>query len=189
MKIIAIFEPVENALLSVQYDDKELHEWKDLIDCWTNVHYLRTFFKKNERILNGEFYGGITVKDAVTRTLKEAKILEKTILELAKNGKSDKKETLQTIFIPLNNNEVKITQHQQTKAKLPNKKASWLRVYAIRISENLFVISGGGIKLTHWMDESDHLKIELEKLEITKKYLIDKDVLDEDDYETLEISL
>jgi hypothetical protein len=37
------------------------------------------------------------------------------------------------------------------------------------------------------MNERDHLKKELQKLEITKKYLIDNDLFDESDYEYLEL--
>lgn len=50
---------------------------------------------------------------------------------------------------------------------------SWLRIYAIRVDVNLFVISGGAIKLTPTMNETDHLILELDKLEITKQYLLD----------------
>ena len=75
--------------------------------------------------------------------------------------------------------------HQKTKVKGQHKK-SWLRIYAIRIAPNLFVIAGGGIKLTHKMEDSEHLKIELTKLEITKNYLKSVGLLDENDYELLE---
>ena len=50
---------------------------------------------------------------------------------------------------------------------------SWLRVYALRVDTNLFVITGGAIKLTETMNDRDHLKLELKKLRISKKFVID----------------
>ena len=40
---------------------------------------------------------------------------------------------------------------------------SWLRIYAIRIG-NVYVITGGAIKLTHLMEERPHTQKEIEKL-------------------------
>lgn len=46
-------------------------------------------------------------------------------------------------------------------------KPSWLRIYAVRLDTNLFLISGGAIKLTKNMDKP-HLQNELRKLDITR---------------------
>ncbi|MGB5926872.1 MAG: hypothetical protein WBH03_01795, partial [Cyclobacteriaceae bacterium] len=48
---------------------------------------------------------------------------------------------------------------------------SWLRIYAVRLDINLFVVSGGGIKLTPTMNEREHLLKELRKLEVAVQYL------------------
>lgn len=63
---------------------------------------------------------------------------------------------------------------------------SWLRIYAIRIAKNIYIISGGAIKLTQKMNNDD-LRLELNKLEITKQFLIDKGLFDEYDFEYLEL--
>lgn len=63
------------------------------------------------------------------------------------------------------------------KAKGLNK-PSWLRIYAIRLDANLFVVSGGAIKLTETMNERAHLIQELRKLELTKAYLLDEEQAD-----------
>ena len=49
-------------------------------------------------------------------------------------------------------------------------KPSWLRIYAIRINTNVFMVSGGAIKLTQSMNERPHLIQELEKLDVVKNY-------------------
>ena len=186
MKIINIFVLVEESLLAVQYDEKESDELSYLMNCWTDVDYLKSFFSENKRFLTSGFSGNITINEAIQFTLEEAERLETAILEKAVQGKTDSANTLQTLFKPLNNNEYAIPLHQKSKLK-GNRRKSWLRIYAIRIGSNIFVISGGAIKLTQLMEESEHLKLELQKLEITKNYLKDLGVLDEDDYELLEI--
>jgi hypothetical protein len=71
---------------------------------------------------------------------------------------------------------IRIDDFEKNKVKGLNN-PNWLRIYAIRLDTNLFVISGGAIKLTPTMNDRTHLLMELEKLNITQKYLRD----DEDD--------
>ncbi|MEI7502685.1 MAG: hypothetical protein WCJ61_05330 [Paludibacter sp.] len=186
MKIVAIFAVENNALYSVQYDDKDTDELSHFMNSWNDLGYLQTYFKENEKYLTSGFFGNLSVDDAIEITLNDAERLENLLYETAIEGKSDSTKTLQTIFKPLFNNETNIPSLQKTKLK-GVKRNSWLRIYAIRIAANTFVISGGGIKLTHLMQENKLLTLELQKLEITKNYLREIGILDEDDYELLEI--
>ena len=65
---------------------------------------------------------------------------------------------------------------------------SWLRIYAIRISANIFVVSGSAIKLTLEMRDREHTKQELEKLKKTAQYLKNEGFIDDDDYGFIEIN-
>jgi len=186
MKITNIFVIIKESLLAVEFDGYEGDELSRLMDCWSDVEYLRTFFIENQKLLTNGFYGNVTINQAVEITLHDAERLENILLDTAKKGKTDAPNTLQNLFKPLNNNEYKISLHQKSKLKGSARK-SWLRIYAIRIGPNMFVISGGGIKLTHRIEDSENLKPELLKLEATKKYLLEMGVLDEEDYELLEI--
>ena len=56
---------------------------------------------------------------------------------------------------------------------------SWIRIYAIRIDMNLFLVTGGAIKLTRTMNDREHLKQELDKLTKVRSYLLANDY-DED---------
>lgn len=56
---------------------------------------------------------------------------------------------------------------------------SWLRIYAIRIDTNTYVITGGGIKLTKTMNDREHLINELEKLTKVKEWLEENGFLDQ----------
>jgi len=186
MKIVDIFVIIDESLLSVKYDGTESDEFSHLMNCWRDIEYLRTFFKTNQKYLTNGFFGTLTIDKAIQITLGEAEILERILLEKAEQGKESAVNNLQTIFKALDDNEYSMSELQKNKLK-GNLRKSWLRIYAIRIGPNMFVISGGGIKLTPKMEDSEHLKLELHKLEITKNYLKNLGILDENDYELLEI--
>ena len=60
--------------------------------------------------------------------------------------------------------------------------ASWLRVYAIRLEKNVFVVTGGAIKLTHTMQERAHTQEELKKINQCRQFLMDNGVFDSDSF-------
>lgn len=51
-----------------------------------------------------------------------------------------------------------------------------LRIYAIRIDEDTYVLTGGAIKLTHKMEEAEATRKELDKLMDVKRWLKNKGV-------------
>lgn len=172
MKIINTFVIINESLYSVQYEDEPLNEFAKYFDLWNDPIYLRAFFEEHLDDLNADFWNGISIDEAIIKTRNEAKPLEKKIKQLAEYGKVDPDETLSTFFEPLS--EGKIEEFEKDKAKgLPKK--SWLRIYAIRIDVNLFVVCGGAIKLTKTMNTRAHLLRELEKLEFTRNYLLDNE--------------
>ena len=60
--------------------------------------------------------------------------------------------------------------------------ASWLRVYAIRLEPNVYVVTGGAIKLTRTMQEREHTMEQLEKLNRCKAYMRAYGVFDQDSF-------
>jgi hypothetical protein len=186
MKIVDIFVHLEMSLLAVQYDEHDCDELTRLMSRWNNIYEIREFFKENQQFITNGFFGTISINEAVEITINEAEYIENILLTKAENGTDDKQESLQTIFKPLDDNEYKTSLLQKSKLKGQEKK-SWLRIYAIKIGPNTFVITGGGIKLTHKMKDSVDLKDELNKIEITKNHLKKLGVFDENDYELLEL--
>lgn len=187
MKIVNIFAIINESLLAVQFEGKSSDEFAMLFNNWQDIEYLEQFFEDNISDLKSGFYGNITVEEAVFRTIDEASKMETYIKRVAKRGKSDPASTLNNlVFTPLHKNDYSI-KHVQSKA-YGGKKKSWLRLYAIRIAPNLYVVSGGAIKLTKTLNDRSHLILELRKLEVTKEYLKEIGLFDEDDYELLEIS-
>ncbi len=179
MRIVNTFAIVENSLYTVQYADERLNEFRRLFRLWNDTEYLESFFEEHKTDLEREFWRNISVNEAVFWTKQEAQNLERKLIQIAENGKTDRYDTLSSLFKPLYDRTIRIEEFEKSKVKgLRN--PNWLRIYAIRLDANLFVISGGAIKLTATMNERPHLLLELEKLNITQKYLRndEDDVLD-----------
>jgi hypothetical protein len=93
---------------------------------------------------------------------------------------------LSIVFQPLRNLDYTQKELQQVKAKTQIQR-KWLRIYAIKIGPNTFIVTGGAIKLVGTMDERTHLLKEKQKLDDIKYYLKEEGILDQDDFEVYEI--
>jgi hypothetical protein len=189
MRLIDTFEILEGVLYSVVFDEttyKGQNEFRRLLNQWTDRDYLADYFLRNQKqlqsefwnqVINGNPYDLVGITKAVDLTIEETLEFEEEILGLA-NGKDGR--GLGEIFIPLHKEFRKESEKHEFKAYgiFEN---SWLRFYAIEI-EGIYFISGGGIKLTRKMEDSEGLSIELEKLKKVFDYLfinpdIDPDLL------------
>jgi hypothetical protein len=176
MRINAIFAIRKTVLYSVAYDSFQ-SEYHRLFKFWiSEIENLENFFEENIKDLESGYFGEITIDEAVRKTRENALELRDQFDEIIDDKYLITKK-LQRLFRPLNDNQYQFKSLSQEKAK-----KDWLRIYAIRISENTYVISGGAIKLTHRMEESKHLEIELQKLRITKQFLIDNGLTEESDF-------
>ena len=178
MNKIDIFVIVEDSLYSVLYETEVQHEFSRLFELWRDPEYLENFFSTHIQDLQSGFWGNISIEEAVLRTMSEANNLEEELITIAEMGKEDRYSTLSSLFRPLFDNTTTIEEALERNKVKGYSKRSWLRMYAIRIDSNLFVITGGGIKLTPTMNERTHLKLELKKLNIVKNYLSEEDNYD-----------
>lgn len=186
MKIICIFAFEKNRLLSIQFDESSADEFRKAFNNWQDIEYLEQFFETHKSDLQNGFYGNISVEDAVFRTIDESRAFEEKIRKIAKKGEKSNETNLNNIiFRTLNKNETSLV-YQKNKAYGLEPK-SWLRIYAIRISADIFVVSGSAIKLTATMEEREHTKIELDKLKKTAQYLKNIGFENTDDYGFIEI--
>lgn len=186
MKIVDIFALVKNKLLSVQFEPNDCDEFTLAFRNWNDTEYLEDFFESNKKDLQSGFYGTITIEEAIFSTIDEALDFEEKIREVAKIGKFKKQSSLQDlVFYPLHKND-QTYKLQETRAYGTDDK-SWLRMFAVRISPECFVVSGSAIKLTGAMGDQDHTAIELDKLKVTAAYLKENDLLEEDDFGYIDI--
>jgi len=169
MKLVRIFveEKGEDGIWSIQLTGKQQNEFDRFFDTLNDIRYLHKFFEENKSDLWSGFFGKMTTEEAVLRTLEEVEEMENALFNYAKRGFSRNDHCLQHLFKPLNNHEYAISAHQKSKARL---KRGWLRIYAIRLAQNCYLVTGGAIKITYDM-ERKHLQEELIKLEQAKEFL------------------
>ena len=180
--IFAVERIINDSLYAIKYKSDECDEFSRLFEEWTDIEHLELFFEEHKSDLQKEFYDFISIEKAIEQTIEEADKLEQKLIEIAETGKTNDLENLQTLFKPLNKKDVEkypIPDYQETKVYGSAKK-SWLRLYAIRIEPNVFIVTGGAIKLTETMNEREHLLKELEKLNQVKQFLFDEGIIDND---------
>jgi hypothetical protein len=186
MKIDTIFALVKDKLLSVQFEPNDCDEFTLAFRNWNDTEYLEAFFENNKKDLQSGFYGTISIEEAIFSTIDDATVFEEKIRQVAKIGKFQTEDSLQDlVFNPLHKNDQSYKLQQSKAYGIQDK--SWLRIYAVRISPECFVVSGSAIKLTATMAERNHTAIELEKLKITAAYLKENDLLGEEDFGYIDI--
>ena len=73
---------------------------------------------------------------------------------------------------------------QKEKARLKNMVShpSWLRLYAIKLTPGVYIITGGAIKLTATMQEREHTRKELVKMDKVRRFLLEENIIDDDGF-------
>ena len=148
------------------------------------MEWLREFFIENRNDL--ESYFKITdLNEAISDTIEDADKLQCLILDLTPEA------DLERIFRPLDNRQTVALMLDKENARLKNRPAhvSWLRLYAIRLEEGSFIITGGAIKLTETMPERTHTFQELAKMEKVRNFLLDENIVDRDSFEDYQNAL
>jgi hypothetical protein len=165
MKIVNIFA---KQLYSFKYENKEDNEYDRLMELWGDVSYLNKFAKDNE--VPG-------VKKFVRCRLRDAEEHQDWLEDLCESG-----EQLEQYFRQLDNLETgeKILSLQKGRIE-----KNGLRIYSIKIDDNLFVITGGAIKMSQLMKDHPDTKKELVKLDKAKSYLEINGVFDCDSFYSL----
>lgn len=164
-------------LWSVKYPEKEADELTLLFRNWSNFNYLLDFFLSNMEDLN-HFFHIERIEDAIKDTFEDAEILQRLILDFPYT------ENLDGLFHPLSIADSRVRELSREKARNWDKlkHASWVRIYAIRVEHDVFVVTGGAIKLTPAMQDRQHTQLELEKLNKCKDFLKENGVFDQDSF-------
>lgn len=164
-------------LWAVRDMNKPNNELAALFQKWTDAEYLWEFFLENREDLN-EFFKIERISEAVEDTINDAEQLERLILTIPYT------DNLDELFVPLGSSDMTIRELSREKARNWNRTdhPSWLRVYAIRLEKNVFIVTGGAIKLAHAMQDRPHTEEELSKLNKCRQFLIDNGVFDSDSF-------
>ncbi len=168
MKVVGTFVP---GLFAFKFEGQTKDELERLFDDWANPVFLEEFFENEKLDL---IYHNTNVEAAVFRTMDEALGLEGKLLTIAEQPFPD---GISSFFKNLENNRIKPRINEKQKGRY-----RWLRIYALRIDRDLFVVTGGAIKLHLEMKDRDHTKEELLKLELCRNYLHKQGIMDSDSY-------
>ena len=164
-------------LWAVKYPEKDADELTLLFRNWSNFNFLLDFFLNNLEDLQN-FFHVRRVRDAIQDTFDDAGALEKLILSFPCT------ENLDELFHPLSLSDIRTAELTREKARNWGRKrhASWLRVYAIRVEQNVFIVTGGAIKLTPVMQDRPHTQVELDKLNQCRDFLRANGIFDQDSF-------
>lgn len=173
MKFVRII-PHYDHLWAVKSPDEDADELTMLFRKWNNVEFLLDFFIENFDDLKG-YFKIERLDRAIEDTLEDAEALEELVLEFPYT------EHLDSLFKPLDITDARISELTREKARNwdRDRHASWLRIYAIRLEPNVYVVTGGAIKLSRTMQEREHTALELDKLNRCKAYLKANGVFDQ----------
>ena len=161
-------------LWATVYEGEETNTLDATFSQWEDVAWLKSFFENNISDLSSYFH--ITdVNQAIYDTLDDNEKLQCLILDLSPEANLDE------LFRPLSNSQIGEILLGKEKARLRNrpKHASWLRIYAIKLSPGMFIVTGGAIKLTATMQEREHTLMQLARMEKVRNVLIEADVVDD----------
>ena len=159
------FEDIKHdgKLWAVHFAGEELNELDKVFTQWNDAGWLLNFFRENFGDLVSHFK--ITKLDeAVYDTMEDSDELECLILDINPEANLDE------LFRPLENSRASEMILGREKARLKDRPnhASWLRIYAI--------------KLTRTMQEREHTLRELVKMEKVRQYLVANNVIDDDSF-------
>lgn len=167
----------DGRLWAVRYDGEVDNALYITFDRWNDVNWLRTFFKNNLEDLTSYFK--ITdVNQAIYDTLDDAERLQCLIMDISPEANLDE------LFRHLEPSRMKEMVLGKEKAKVNNRRqhASWLRIYAIKLSDGIYIITGGAVKLTPTMQERQHTLDELVKMEKLRNFLLSENIVDSEGF-------
>ena len=152
-------------------------EYDVLLDRLTDIGYIRRYCKDNLNYLNSDLFGRISLEDVIGEIRKDVW----RMMDVVKNASAlqhTNHNMLETIFRPLHNLDATAKALQAHKYK-PGRRSK-IRLYAIRITEDIFVVTGGVIKVTQTMKDHPDTRTELMKIERIKTWLKETGVCDGD---------
>lgn len=175
---------------AVHYEDTPENEnsWSQFIDKLSDPEFRREFMKARKvKFLTNGYWGNYSISDASQRAMDEY-LDVKDELEDAylNNGIEYFLELVNEVFQPLNNygGPTELIPH---KGKPAQPKEPWVRLYAVKVSENLFLFTGGTIKLGQYMDDDEATIQEKAKLNRLRDCLKAEGMYDQEAYTELEL--
>lgn len=180
MDIVEVFPPY---IYSIRYGDgEESDEYYRLLGQWTDVDCLLEYFVANCSRMSPEIWGGDVEPEIVAaHAFEEAYELEEKFEDLSWNTAHALSPDFDDYFHPLDGEYLYEWELTPMKAYGP-RNPSLLRLYAIKMGSNCYLITGGGIKVCRTMQEDPELKKELVKIKKVRSFLREQGIESREDF-------
>ena len=180
MEINKIYPPY---IYSVKYDEETENEFDRLFDSWSDVEKILSFFESHKEYLKDDTWKKVSdPEQAASQVLHEARKLEDLFDELNENTKNGKEPDFDAHFKYLNGSKYQCEMEYIPMKSYGTYNPSFLRIYAIKLARNTYVITGGGIKLAHSIQDSPQIKEHVFRhIDIVRKWLKDNGIFDSED--------
>ncbi len=173
-------EILEETVWSIWYDGEEDDIFSLLLNRWQDAEYIHSFFHTHRSYIdNFTFWQNCSFQQVMMSAYNEARNLESYFIQLYRNGEIGITPDLVDKFVLLDKKEG--IDESMSRRKMYGKlrrtyPPSVLRLYALRLDSEkgeppIFIITGGGIKLTERMNQMPELKIELDRMQQVKTWL------------------
>lgn len=155
MEIEKIYPPY---IYSVKYDGEDANEFERLFEDWRNLDRIIDFFKEYKNHLKSQVWSDVCEPEAAAyQVLEEADDLEILFHKLYLNAKEGGKPDFDSHFKYLDG-KYKFEFEYVPMKSYGTESPSFIRLYAIKMGTNRYIIIGGGIKLCKTIQESPYLK-------------------------------
>ena len=178
MEIEEIYKP---NIYSIKYNGQELCEFDRLFDAWNDITEVVEFMQAHQAYLNNPVWGEqYTPISAARKVRDEAIELEDLFYNLCKNTDQGKTPDFDSYFKFLGG-KYHVYEYIPMKS-YGTGRPSFLRIYAIKLKNNLYVITGGGIKLADTIQDSPDLQNHvIQNIDKVRAWLIQNGIMDEQD--------
>jgi len=180
-----LVEVLEDAVWSIKYSEDEEDILAQLLDRWQDAEYIHGFMYDHENLIEtNPYWENCSFQEVMLSTINEAKNLESYLIQLYRNSEKGITPNLEEKFVQLDKEilpgEV-ITRRKMYGKLRKTYPPSVLRLYALKLDSEgneppIFIITGGGIKLTEEMRQMPDLNKELDRLRSVRTWLQEKEI-------------
>lgn len=162
---LEIIEIYPDNLFAVKFDDKDQNEYEAAFDLWQDLDYLVEFFNDNKDLINTDFWRealpSLDSEDLAQSIIDESFDLLDYIKKIATNTSKGKSPDFDAFFQELGGKKYSHLREYVPQKSYGTSTPTMLRLYAIRLDSNCYIVVHGGIKLTHEIQGTPLLNKEL----------------------------
>ena len=179
VEIVAIYPQY---IYSIQYEEQNENEFDRLFALWNDVDYVNQFLVNNQKYLSLPTWQQIQEpEDAARQVLAEAANLEELFEDLYQNVLHGRKPDFDRHF-SFWEGKYKYSLQWPPMKSYGTYRPSLLRIYAVKMEKNLYLITGGGIKLADTIQNSPDLKDHvLQNIDKVRTFLRENGILEAED--------